>query len=60
MLAGEPVSSAVRPPDLESSQISLLAPVVVDGVPLGTDFGDVVVQPLPAYRHGQTVEAVFR
>lgn len=60
MLAGEPVTSDVRPPDLEASQISLLPPVVLDGVPCGTHFGDLVVQPLPTYIPGQVVEAVFR
>lgn len=60
MLADEPVNSEVYPPNLESSQISLLGPVVMDAVPLGSNFGDVVVQPLAVYTQGQTAEAVFR
>eukprot|EP00879_Flechtneria_rotunda_P016060 GHRR01016798.1.p1 GENE.GHRR01016798.1~~GHRR01016798.1.p1 ORF type:complete len:712 (+),score=214.79 GHRR01016798.1:134-2269(+) len=60
MLAGKPLHSSVAPPDLRAEQIELLGPVVRDAVPGGTHFGDVVVQPLPAYLPGQTAEAVFR
>jgi neutral ceramidase len=60
MLSGQPVVSSVRPPDLLSQQISLLGPVVMDTVPHGAAFGDVLLQPLPAYEPGQQVEAVFR
>lgn len=60
MLSGDPVTSSVSPPDLHSSQLSFLGPVVVDAVPAGAEFGDVVVQPIMTYTPGQTVEAVFR
>ncbi|GLC68825.1 hypothetical protein PLESTF_000742700 [Pleodorina starrii] len=60
MIGGWPVRSAVQPPDLQSHQLSLLAPVVLDWVPPGAAFGDVVEQPLTAYRTGQTARATFR
>jgi hypothetical protein len=60
MLSVQPVVSDVAPPDLLSRQISLLGPVVMDAVPRGAAFGDVLLQPLPAYRPGQQVEAMFR
>lgn len=63
MVAGSPVTSSVRPPDLQPDQISLLAPVVVDWVPRGATFGEVTSQPqvLRPYVPGQgVVEAVFR
>lgn len=60
MLSSCPYVSAVSPPDLLDEQIGLLGPVVVDSVPPGSAFGDVVVQPLPAYWPGQAAEAVFR
>jgi neutral ceramidase len=60
MLLGRSVVSGVTPPDLLSQQISLLGPVVMDAVPRGAAFGDVLLQPLPAYRPGQQVEAMFR
>ncbi len=61
MLAGTPLPpSSVRPPDLESVQISLLAPVVRDTVPFAAHFGDVVVDTQGVYRPGQVVEATFR
>jgi neutral ceramidase len=60
MLLHQPVVSSVAPPDLLSQQISLLGPVVMDSVPRGAAFGDVVLQPLPAYNPGQSAQAVFR
>jgi Neutral/alkaline non-lysosomal ceramidase, N-terminal/Neutral/alkaline non-lysosomal ceramidase, C-terminal len=44
MLAGEAVPSGPTPPDLLVRQIGLLPPVVMDAVPHGAAFGDVVAQ----------------
>lgn len=60
MIAGEPVVSDVSPPDLESRQISLLAPVIRDSVPFGSHFGDVVADVEGVYKPGQLVEVTFR
>ncbi len=60
MLAGEAVPSGPTPPDLLVRQIGLLPPVVMDAVPHGAAFGDVVAQPAEGYAPGDTAEAVFR
>lgn len=60
MLSGEPVTSAAQPEDLHARQISLLPPVVVDATPLGSRFGDVVLDAEPAYAPGGQVVVKFR
>ncbi|PNH01132.1 Neutral ceramidase, partial [Tetrabaena socialis] len=44
----------------ESRQVSLLAPVVLDWVPLGSHFGQVVEQARTSYLPGETVQVTFR
>jgi neutral ceramidase len=60
MVKGQPVVSKVQPPNLRDQQISLLPPVLMDTVPLGTEFGDVVQDVNSSYSPGDTVEVVFR
>jgi neutral ceramidase len=60
MVAGQPVPSAVQPPDLSKRQISLLPPVVLDAVPPGSKFGAVVKDVRGSYQAGDTVSATFR
>lgn len=63
MVAGKPSPpSKVTPPDLEPHQISLLPPVVLDAVPPGSHFGEVVtdVEGGRQYKPGDTVTATFR
>lgn len=61
LVAGQPVQSAVAPPDFEHKLLSLLPPVVLDSVPAPHKFGDVIKQPRsePPYTPGEVVEAVF-
>jgi neutral ceramidase len=60
MVKGKPVVSQVQPPNLLDKQISLLPPVLMDTVPLGAKFGDVVQDVADSYKPGDIVEVVFR
>ena len=60
MVKGEPVVSAVSPPDLEAQQISLFQDVSVDTAGVGEDFGAVLKNVRPEYKRGQAVQVEFR
>ncbi|KAL2264828.1 hypothetical protein VTJ83DRAFT_7338 [Remersonia thermophila] len=47
------------PPDNTNASLSFISPVIHDSPPLGKRFGDVLAGPLPLYRRGQDVRAVF-
>jgi len=55
-----PPPPTIRPPDLSSSQVCLLAPPLLDTVPLVSNFGDVVVNVGGVYRPGERVDVTFR
>nr|KYP76212.1 Neutral ceramidase [Cajanus cajan] len=61
LINGEPVEPGPQPPDLLEKQISLLPPVVVDGTPLGVNFGDVCadVPQNSTFKSGDMVTASF-
>lgn len=40
LISGQPVEPGPQPPDLLNKQISFLTPVVMDGTPIGVQFGD--------------------
>jgi len=41
------VPQGIPPPNLHDKQISLVPGVVFDGHPIGTNFGDCIMQPHP-------------
>jgi neutral ceramidase len=58
---GEDLPPGPTPRDLTSHQTPSPFPGVrYDETPPGTEFGEVLQQPLPVARHGETVTAVFR
>ncbi|KFK25279.1 hypothetical protein AALP_AA8G091200 [Arabis alpina] len=61
LVSGETLPRGPQPPNLLDKQISLLADVVVDGVPGGSDFGDIKVDvpPNASYARGHVVNATF-
>ncbi|XP_027334513.1 neutral ceramidase 1-like [Abrus precatorius] len=61
LMNNEPVEAGPQPPDLLDMQISLLPPVVVDGTPLGVNFGDVCsdVSQNSTFKSGDTVTVTF-
>lgn len=60
MVEGKEVKSSVVPENFEHKLLSLLPPVILDTVPKGKAFGDVVQQPNSTeYISGQVVEVVF-
>ena len=60
MLSGLPTPSAVVPPDLSGDQLGFLPPVVLDAVPWGAAFGEVVREVEEQYLPGETVVVTFR
>ncbi|OIW02928.1 hypothetical protein TanjilG_29704 [Lupinus angustifolius] len=61
LISDQPVERGPQPPDLLNQQISLLTPVVVDGTPLGVNFGDVSVDVLKnaTFKKGEKVSVTF-
>ncbi|KAK7333291.1 hypothetical protein VNO80_30056 [Phaseolus coccineus] len=61
LINDQAVEAGPQPPDLLEKQISLLPPVVVDGVPLGVNFGDVCadVEQNSTFSSGDMVTASF-
>ncbi|BAT88410.1 hypothetical protein VIGAN_05189500 [Vigna angularis var. angularis] len=61
LINDEPVEHGPQPPDLFEKQIGLLPPVVVDGIPLGVNFGDVCadVPQNSSFKSGEMVTASF-
>ncbi|KAI9109283.1 hypothetical protein K1719_019906 [Acacia pycnantha] len=61
LLRGQPVELGPQPPNLLGKQISLLPPVVVDGTPLGVNFGDVItdIPKKSTFRRGEMVSVKF-
>lgn len=53
------VAPGATPRDLSDDQITLVAGVVLDNVPLGKNFGDVVQNVNVSYNKGDTATAVF-
>ncbi|CAN4116601.1 unnamed protein product [Withania somnifera] len=43
LITGQTVQAGPQPPDLLDKQISLLPPVVMDATPLGSKFGDLII-----------------
>lgn len=61
MVNGSDVPPGPSPPELLSSQLSLLPGVVFDAVPIGKRFGDVIVDVKNTSIYvGDTVEVQFR
>jgi hypothetical protein len=60
MISEVPTPSAVFPPDLSAQQLGFLPPVVMDAVPWGAAFGDVVVEAKEQYQPGEAVQVTFR
>ncbi|XP_047310166.1 neutral ceramidase 1-like [Impatiens glandulifera] len=63
LVGGRAVEVGPRPPDLLNKQISLLAPVLMDGTPSGVNFGD-VREDVPfkfnsTFNRGEKVKVVF-
>ncbi|XP_051143859.1 neutral ceramidase 1-like isoform X2 [Andrographis paniculata] len=61
LMTGHPVERGPQPPDLLDKQISFLTPVVMDGTPLGVQFGDVLTD-VPkncTFKRGDEVTVVF-
>ncbi|XP_065884101.1 uncharacterized protein [Dysidea avara] len=56
---GVPVSPGPSPPNYLDEQISLVTPVVLDGVPFLTSFGDVISNAHSSYSRGSTVFVSF-
>ena len=54
-LQGVPVSPGPSPPNYLDEQISLVTPVVLDGVPFLKDFGDIKSNAHSRYRRGVSV-----
>ncbi|CAL5190815.1 unnamed protein product [Lathyrus oleraceus] len=61
LISGQPVESGPQPPDLLNKQIGLLTPVVMDGTPLGVNFGDCAsdVPKNSTFKRGDTVSVTF-
>uniref|UniRef100_A0A182MZX1 Neutral ceramidase n=1 Tax=Anopheles dirus TaxID=7168 RepID=A0A182MZX1_9DIPT len=59
VVRNESVPAGPSPPYEDDKQISLTTGVIFDSHPLGKDFGEVKLQPEPAYDRGGTVSAVF-
>jgi neutral ceramidase len=61
LIGGLPVESGPQPPDLLDKQIGLLTPVVMDGTPLGANFGDCTsdVPKNSTLKRGDTVSVTF-
>ncbi|KAK2432055.1 Neutral ceramidase 1 [Trifolium repens] len=61
LIGGLPVESGPQPPDLLDKQIGLLTPVVMDGTPLGANFGDCTsdVPKNSTFKRGDTVSVTF-
>ncbi|WVY92521.1 hypothetical protein V8G54_031609 [Vigna mungo] len=61
LINDEQVEPGPQPPDLFEKQIGLLPPVVVDGIPLGVNFGDVCadVPQNSSFKSGEMVTASF-
>ncbi|KAL1836557.1 hypothetical protein VTJ49DRAFT_4918 [Mycothermus thermophilus] len=47
------------PQDNTNRSLSFISPVIHDSPPLAKNFGDILTAPLPLYRRGQHVRAVF-
>lgn len=60
MATGQSVPAGPPPPDLSATQLELQTGVVADGVPVGSNFGDVVVQPASKVGVGARAFATFR
>ena len=60
MIEGRPTPSIVAPPDLSGQQLGFLPPVVMDAVPWGAAFGDVVADAQEQYHPGEVVAVTFR
>jgi neutral ceramidase len=60
MARGQRVDPGPSPPDLESSQLSFLPGVIVDGTEFGKDFGDVITDVKSSYTTGSRVSVVFQ
>eukprot|EP00494_Astrolonche_serrata_P020122 UN20339 len=60
MKNNQPSKTDSPPPDLSSKQIELLPPVIMDTVPFGSKFGDVLTDASSVYSPGQTVVIKFR
>ncbi|KAJ1390321.1 hypothetical protein SESBI_37536 [Sesbania bispinosa] len=61
LISGKQVEPGPQPPDLLNKQLSLLPPVVVDGTPLGVNFGDVCsdIPQNSTFKNGDNVTASF-
>lgn len=59
LLNKTPVESGPVPRDLSGKQTTLVTGVVLDNVPLGKNFGDVVTNVNGSYKKGDTATAVF-
>ncbi|XP_015873926.3 neutral ceramidase 1 [Ziziphus jujuba] len=61
IVTSQTVEPGPQPPDLLDEQISLLAPVVMDGTPLGVNFGDVSsdVPKNSTFKRGDNVTVIF-
>lgn len=59
MVDGREVISHTTPEEFGNKLLSFLPPVILDTVPVGVSFGDVITQPNDTYRTGDTVEVVF-
>ncbi len=59
LITGQSLPAGPSPPDLSAVQWSLLPGVVLDTPPIGKQFGDVLVDALPAYTAGSTVSVTF-
>ncbi|XP_052755073.1 neutral ceramidase-like [Galleria mellonella] len=58
-IEGGELPAGPEPPNYINNTVSLILPVVFDSVPLARGFGDVVEQPVPWARRGETISASF-
>jgi len=59
MAAGAPVPAGPQPMDMRNHTFSFLPGVVVDGTPIGKNFGDIQTDVQPSYTINETVSATF-
>lgn len=59
LLQSEDLDFGPTPPDISSSVLSFLPPVIFDSTPWGYNFGDCIQQPPASVKIGDTVRVKF-
>jgi len=59
ILQGKPVAAGTAPPDLLSKQLSFVLPVVMDSVPVGTEFGQPITDAQMVYKQVRSTQYAY-